>query len=1281
METVNEVLSNLFPNGFTDIFRFSYASEQPTPAADIPIPDVEERPKPTSVPSPETKITPAPSSTTTTTTTEKPRESRGKAFFSYETSISKEYRRELRPGHTEIVVEKLELLPRSTSTGSGEFSDGSNLITKDELLRINRAAADSPVLPSLLMNPSEGNSTVTAASPAGKQAPIIILNDDDSADMEGISAEDNLIAESQNIGQRVYQLLPVGDKPYSDKFSVQKQQLRPGSELNQRPIFVPEEQQPEEEPSGDKAEAPKAALSNQQLDTFQEHAEQSFRQLNLVQEAPSRKFLRNFNPVLSTGASTLTPKGVFHYEANALQPNYYVQAGKSGELATKQGLESGRGSGKVQSAAPAEQQYDKDAAQLRYFKEQQYLQQQQQLLQQQQQLLLQQQQQEQQRQQHEMLVQQQQQLQRQEKMQQQQQQQYHQQQQQRQEEDRRGQQLFQPSSQKPQQQQQQQQQLQQFHKELKSQQQYVSHHQQPPLQQHYAIFQQHPPPHEYKQTQQGQQQNQYVMQQQQHQKEEEEKARKQQQEQQKQREEQFRKQQQQAQHENQQQQEHQALQHQQAQHEKQQQQPLQLQQSTQSQQQQHTNQPSPLKPVSKLHTKIVSDSEPASASLDHQTYQHPLESAITYSEPATPTPHSVVFVTLNTPSSQASRAHSTRPAFAQKSPYEYVSEAAGAASQHAPSAPPTPAAIVKRPQGGYTFVEVQKSVNIHNKLITEKDGKLVEEHETFYPQQQYAIYQQQTAKAQPPAPPSSAQTPPPSPQHKSPGQAPKPATAPESPYVEVPYTHYPLQYAQQLSLLEEGVHPNDYYFVPREYASLSANPINVQHIDEPEEQEEASSYTHIEQALPLHDQVVPQPHAQAQVGQEQAHPQQYVQYTQHYAQQPVEQHAPQHEHQPIQQPPQQAHGEHHHQPVAEKEIVEKVVEHQVEKIVERPVHIPYPVHVQQFIDRPYPVQEIVETHIPVPYPVPEPVPVPVHVDRYIERPYPVEKIVEKRVPYPVEKVVEKIVEKEIPVEVEKVVEKVVDRPVPIPIRVPVAVPVPYAQQSLPDYNENADIFDPPFYSHPNALGWPEPTGAIDFSGRSPVGQQIPPKVLQNYYTRMLKKLLPQVQAQRGTAPTTTTATTVYTHTQARLKTPSTGTTKPFKSTKSQKSVAGSVTTPKQHSFKIGDIRFDLKPPPPPPTGPEWTKGSRYIYNTLPHDLSVADTSDSDQLTDAYSVPFPSHNEPYDEFQRWRNGHSLKRSPQFGRNLQMEYGFKPPLVPSVEINDQGIPLNADAKKAD
>ncbi|XP_034475794.1 uncharacterized protein LOC117782845, partial [Drosophila innubila] len=528
---------------------------------------------------------------------------------------------------------------------------------------------------------------------------------------------------------------------------------------------------------------------------------------------------------------------------------------------------------------------------------------------------------------------------------------------------------------------------------------------------------------------------------------------------------------------------------------------------------------------SKLNTQAI-----ASPSKDDSSY-------------AGPTPNSLLYVTINSPNPPTSSPASHE---AEKpllpSPHDYVSEAAAEPSQHHVQHVPSPkenlgsysqpeTQLLVKPNG-YTFVEVQKSVNIHNKLITEKDGRLVEMHETIY------------------HPPPYQQN------HFSLGYSPKDYVAAASPEVGHGST----------SSSTSSHSPSE------NYVSLATNPIHVEQV----EYENSHHGTINHDAAPAST---------------------------------VSQHAVPHS-------PPVAVGEQHSPQ-------------------------PYTLNIEKIIDRP--VKEVVEKHIHVPYAVPQPVAVPVHVEHYVDRPYPVETIVEQPVPYPVETIVEKIVEKRVPVEVErivekpveveKIVEKYVDRPMAIPIHVPVAIHMPMPPNHSPGFN---------FASHPNALNpWSHASIA-----------HIPPKVLQNYYTRMLKKLLPQIMAHKTPAKAT------------HLKPP----TKP---------VHGEA--PKVATFSLADMRFDLRPPPPP-QGSAWLQGARYIYNTLPEDLSTAAASAPVHMVKSYIGPVPTtstsnenNGNDFDEFQRWRSGHSLKRSPDFGRNLHMEYGFKPPLVPSVEIDDKGMPL--------
>ncbi|XP_017150784.1 actin cytoskeleton-regulatory complex protein PAN1 [Drosophila miranda] len=933
-ETVNEVLSNLFPNGFSDIFRFSGrdTSTNTEPATTtatttnkaVVRPTVDAAAATTEATSPSTEA--AATDPVAVTVTAIPEE-RNQTYFSYQTTVTKEYRRELRPGHTEIVVEKITR--SEPSGGEHPFRDGSNHISRDELLRINRAAVAAPVLPSLLLLPeSDDNETLVAA----ESAPIVILGEHETELDEGQDFEDNQIAETRHAARGVYQqrLPPPASHNGIESYTNRK---GPGQEQEINVHIVHDDTLAKAQEGGEKPQA------QQSLDIYQTHGEQRFPAP--TQEAPSRQFLKSFNPIISGSGDGPIAKGTFHYEA-----------GSPPQLPSP----------RPQQEADYAAQFVRPAGQLSYQQEYSH-----------------------------------------------------------------------GIPQLPQ---------------LPESPQFPE----PPQQQHYQ---------------------------------------------------------------------------------------------------------------QELHTQAIPSAAAPPQSQPPPEVQH-------YSAYGGPTPNSLVFVTLNTPPPPAPPQAASSPAPAQASasqdaaveitvhhpaPHEYEA-AAEPSQQHVRHvAPPHPKpdqqAPVESKPNGYTFVEVQKSVNIHNKLITEKDGRLVEQHETIYHQP----YEQNQ-------------------NHLSP--FPAPATAPG-----------------------------------KGYPSLTTNPINVEQVEhESSPQEVAVSHAEINQETGHHS----APGHQFEA----IHPPSHS---------VPEFHPPQHYHEP---PP-------HH--VA---VVEKVV--------------PQPYLVEKHVDRP--VKQFVEKHIPVPYAVHQPVPVPVHVEHYVDRPYPVPTFVEHPVPYPVETVVEKIVEKHVPVEVEriverpveveKIVEKFVDRPMAIPIHVPVAIHMPM----------------PPSHS-PHSFGHPHPNALHPWSHS--VAAHIPPKVLQNYYTRMLKKLLPQI-----------------TQTQSQSQSKATQSKSPVKSLVKPpvKPVRGEA--PPVATFSLADMRYDLRPPPPPQGSP-WLQGARYIYNTLPADLATAAASAPAQMVKSYIGPVPgstnagsdsSTGNEFDEFQRWRNGHSLKRSPDFGRNLHMEYGFKPPLVPSMEIDDKGNPLKQE-----
>ncbi|XP_017051045.1 uncharacterized protein LOC108094782 [Drosophila ficusphila] len=937
-ETVNEVLSNLFPKGFSDIFRFSGNTEAATTTATTTNKAVV---RPTVV-----DITTTTEAATTEKQTEPP--APNATYYSYQTTVTKEYRRELAPGHTEIVVEQIR---------DPGFRDGSNHISRDELLRINRAAVAAPVLPSLLLQPEgDDNETLVAA----ESSPIVILGDHEVELEEGQEIDDNQIAETRHLGREAYQQrLPP---PAFNGIESYTNQKGPGQDQEINVHIVHDESlgKPQQAESKAPEEKPQPQQPQHALDHFQVHSEQRFQQHNPIQEAPSRQFLKSFNPIVSGSGNGPLPKGSFHYEVqNPPQlPN---------------------------PRPPKEESYPgpfvRPAAQLAYQQE---------------------------------------------------------------------------------------------------------------ISQVIPKVQKEP-----------EQQSEV------------------------------------------------------------------------------------------LHTKAISSPSPK----QYSGYAGPT--------PISATPNSLVFVTLNTPSPPHS---SPAPAIAHSSlepgvqvtinhpaPHNYVAEAAAEPSQHNVQHAPPP-----KKSNPYTFVEIQKSVNIHNKLITEKDGRLVEQHETIYHQPYLQNHLPQPTPADP----------------------------------------------------------------PKNYASLAKNPIHVEYDSSPQEVAISHAAVHLDSDHSGHSSAPASVQQTVHLG---------PVYAPAHHEHAVQHHENHQEHQDIHQE-HQVHipeSQHDHQVIHQEHLPESNHDHQVIHQEHQVVHEPQthhlehhdhppvqPYHVEKVVDHDHHVKQVVEKHIPVPYAVPQPVPVPVHVEHYVDRPYPVETIVEHPVPYPVERVVEKIVEKHVPVEVErivekpvhveKIVEKFVDRPMAIPIHVPVAIhmPMPPGHSSLGFAH----------LGHPNALSpWSHSVA------------HIPPKVLQNYYTRMLKKLLPQLTAK---------SPAIQSPKAVKQSKPVATAKQPIKPVRGE--------APKVATFSLADMKFDLRPPPPPQGSP-WLQGARYIYNTLPVDLATAAASAPAQMIKSYIGPVPattsgnsgSGDAPltneFDEFQRWRNGHSLKRSPDFGRNLQLEYGFKPPLVPSMEIDDKGNPL--------
>lgn len=300
-DTVNEVLSSLFPDGFSNIFRFS--GSEPS------IETTSDDPRTTSTTTHKAVVRATVAEETSTTTTKSPELTpKNDTYYSYQTTVTKEYRREVRPGHTQIVVEKISSAERKP------VRDGSNHISRDELLRINRAAVASPVLPSLLLQPeNEDNETLVAA----ESAPIVILGEQEIDLDDGQSIEDNQIAETRHMGEHLYQQrlpapLPESEPSSSHQIESYSHQHGPGENQHIN-VRIAHNEIP------DKTEDKKRTQSQLAFDSYQDHKEQQFQEIKsqLVQEAPSRQFLKTFRPIVSGSAEGPISKGVFHYESNS----------------------------------------------------------------------------------------------------------------------------------------------------------------------------------------------------------------------------------------------------------------------------------------------------------------------------------------------------------------------------------------------------------------------------------------------------------------------------------------------------------------------------------------------------------------------------------------------------------------------------------------------------------------------------------------------------------------------------------------------------------------------------------------------------------------------------------------------------------------------------------------------------------------------------------------------------------------------------------------------------
>ncbi|KAJ8948358.1 hypothetical protein NQ318_019343, partial [Aromia moschata] len=357
----------------------------------------------------------------------------------------------------------------------------------------------------------------------------------------------------------------------------------------------------------------------------------------------------------------------------------------------------------------------------------------------------------------------------------------------------------------------------------------------------------------------------------------------------------------------------------------------------------------------------------------------------------------------------------------------------------------------------------------------------------------------------------------------------------------------------------------------------------------------------------------------------------------------------------------------------------------VQKIVEKPIHITKYVEKPVAIPQPYPVEKIVE----------RPVHVPVHVTKYIDRPYPVEVRVPYPQPYPVEKVVQKIVKQPYPVEVrvpvhiekiverkvpvphyiEKPVEKIVEKPIthyvdrPVPVEVKVPVLQPYlVRVELPK----------PYPSEVNKGSY-KPYGLVQIPEVQVHSYLLPQKVVSSLQPGKLQAA--NINLQSGNGHTTKLQT---------VQVPAQSSTYSQTSYNNQQEQHAQGSQHTQTYFYANPYAYapQINHYLPPKQDiivnngylPSKQQYSAYLPPKTECNLKAAETSSK-------SLYYTIRPEDYIGLLPPKLGNNqgnfvnklrTARSNFDDKSVRMEYGFLPPLIPSLEIDEQGNPIDKGEK---
>ncbi|XP_045507770.1 uncharacterized protein LOC123703720 [Colias croceus] len=294
--------------------------------------------------------------------------------------------------------------------------------------------------------------------------------------------------------------------------------------------------------------------------------------------------------------------------------------------------------------------------------------------------------------------------------------------------------------------------------------------------------------------------------------------------------------------------------------------------------------------------------------------------------------------------------------------------------------------------------------------------------------------------------------------------------------------------------------------------------------------------------------------------------------------------------------------------------VEKIVEKPVTKIVERhiKVPVPHPVPYQVHVPKPYPVDRIVEKKVPYP----------VHIDHIVEKKVPIQ------VPYPVKTVVEKIVEKPV------IVTKYVDKPYPVEKRVPypveVKVPYPVEKEQKQDFPYQFEKIDPTIYYGYGNSGYTQNGGHyINYIPLQKVSTL--QQTNQNYQTEQSNQnyqTQQQAESQRN-----------------------------YQIQKASDEYLKSLNKTPVYSTLWGN-----------------QYASSYTYINATNNTNLPTNNIPNDQKYFGPPPTKEYNFTWERNQEFDRQRRTDRIPKM-TNLRIEYGgFKPPLVPSTEVDLDGNPIN-------